>query len=78
MLLAALVEPMPSVPKLRLVGDTVTWTTPLPDRLTVCGLLLASSLTVKAALRAPAAAGVNVTLMVQAALAATLDPQLLL
>ena len=46
-------------------------------RLTVCGELPAFSVIVTAANRLPAAAGSNVTLMVQLAPAATLAPQLL-
>src|SRR5207247_5232280 len=38
---------------------------PVPERLAVCGLPLASSVTVKVAVRAAVAVGVNVTLMVQ-------------
>jgi len=50
---------------------------PVPVRLTVCGLPLALSVTVSAPVRVPVAVGVNVTLIVQLAPAATLDPQLL-
>ena len=43
----------------------------------VCGLPLALSVIVTAPLRAPLAVGVNVTLMVQFAFCATVEPQLL-
>jgi hypothetical protein len=49
----------------------------VPERLAVCGLLVALSVTVNVPLRAPAAVGVKVTLIVQFAPAATLAPQLL-
>ena len=49
---------------------------PAPERLTVCGLPRASSAIVNAAVRAPVAEGVNVTLKVQLALGATVEPQL--
>ena len=50
---------------------------PVPERLAVCGLPLALSVTVKDAERAPVALGVNVTLIVQLELAASDVPQLL-
>ena len=50
---------------------------PVPERLTVCGLPVALSVRVTAAVRVPLAVGVKVTLIVQLAPAATLDPQLL-
>jgi len=49
----------------------------VPVRLTLCGLPVALSVMARAAARPPAAEGVKVTLMVQLAPAATLDPQLL-
>jgi hypothetical protein len=49
----------------------------VPVRLTDCGLPEALSVIVKLAVRLPAAVGVNVTLMVQFAPAATLEPQVL-
>ena len=57
------------------VSDTTT-TIPVPDKLAVCGLLLALSNTPKVALRAPAAAGVKVALNVHEAPTATAEPQL--
>ena len=66
------------MPKARLMGERLTRAAvPVPERLTVCGLPLALSVRVTAAVRVPLAAGVKVTLMVQLAPAATLDPQLL-
>ncbi len=50
---------------------------PVPVRLTLCGLPAALSVRVIAAARVPLAAGVKVTLIVQLAPTATLDPQLL-
>src|SRR5439155_12014433 len=51
---------------------------PVPVRLTVCGLPLALSLTASVAVRVPAAVGVNVTLIAQAAPPGGTDaPQLL-
>ena len=50
---------------------------PVPERATVWGLLMASSLSVIVAARVPVAAGLKVTLTVQLAFAAMLDPQLL-
>src|SRR5437764_5960869 len=49
---------------------------PVPDRLTVCGLPVALSFTLSAALLVPLAVGENVTLMVQLAPRATELPQL--
>lgn len=48
---------------------------PVPARLTVCGLLVALSVTVMDPVYAPAAVGVDVTLMVQLPRAATVPPQ---
>ena len=50
---------------------------PEPDTATVCGLLLASSATLRVPDRLPTAVGVKVTLMVQLAPAPTELPQLL-
>jgi hypothetical protein len=62
---AALVDPTACVENCRVVGDKETLTIPVPDKLTVWGLVLASSATVSVPVRLPALAGVNVTLMVQ-------------
>jgi hypothetical protein len=52
-----------------------TGAVPVPVRLTVCGLPAALSEMLTAAVRVPAAVGVNVTLIVQLPLAATELPQ---
>ena len=57
----------------RLTADAV----PVPERLAVCGLPLALSVTASVAVRVPLAVGVKVTLMVQLELAASEVPQLL-
>ena len=64
--------------KVRLVGDRLAvGAAPVPDRPAVWGLLPALSVTVNVALRDPVAAGVKVTLIVQVALAAKAEGQLL-
>jgi hypothetical protein len=66
------------LPKERLVGETLTaGVVPVPERLTVCGLPVALSEMLTAAVRAPVAAGVKVTLIVQLLFAATELPQVL-
>jgi hypothetical protein len=66
------------LPKERLVGETLTaGVVPVPERLTVCGLPVALSEMLTAAVRAPVAAGVKVTLIEQLPLAATELPQVL-
>ena len=50
---------------------------PVPERLVVCGLLLALSLTVRVPLRAPTTVGVKVTLTVHLPLLASELPQVL-
>jgi hypothetical protein len=75
---AALVISTGSLPKARLVGERLARASvPVPERLTVCGLPAALSEMLTEAVRLPLAEGVNVTLIVQLAPAATLDPQLL-
>ncbi len=74
-LCAGLVVPTAWLPKLRLVDDRLTAgaelvLVPLPDRPTDCGLPLALSVIVTAAVSVPVAVGVKVTLMVQLAPAA--------
>ena len=67
------------MPKARLAGERLTTgavLVPVPERLTVWGLPLALSAMLSAAVRAPLADGVKVTLIVQLAPAATLVPQL--
>ncbi len=48
---------------------------PVPDKGTCCGLPAALSVTLSAALRVPVAVGLNVTLIVQLAAAASELPQ---
>jgi len=72
--LAPLVVPMATVPKLRLVGESFA-VVPIPLRLTFCGLPAALSLTLSVALRVPDAVGLNVTVMLQLAPAANELPQ---
>jgi hypothetical protein len=57
------------------VQDRITSWLPVPERPTVCGLPLALSVMLSAAVRAPLAEGVNVTATVQWAPAATELPQ---
>ncbi len=76
---AVLVVPTGRLPNERDVGVRLTDSAvPVPERLAVCGLFVALSVTVKVAVRVPEVAGVKVTLMVQLAPAARLVPQLLL
>src|SRR5439155_18162743 len=75
--LAGLVVPTFWLLKVSVVGERLGKPAPVPDRLAVCGLLVALSVTVKAPLRVPVAVGVKVTLIVQFAPAATEAPQLL-
>ena len=64
--------------KARLVAERLTTVAvPVPDRLTACGLPLALSVMLTEAVRLPLAEGLNVTLIVQLALAATELPQVL-
>ena len=77
---AALVVPTGRLPKARLVGERLTTAAvlvPVPERLTVWGLPLALSAMLSAAVRAPLADGVKVTLIVQLAPATTELPQVL-
>ena len=60
------------LPKVRLVGERLAaGAVPVPERLTLCGLPVALSVRVTAAVRVPAAVGLKVTLIVQLAPAAT-------
>ena len=64
--------------KVKEVGERLTTgAVPVPVRLTVCVAGLALSVRVKEPLREPLAVGVKVTLRVQLAPAATLEPQVL-
>ena len=69
----ALFKPIGWFPNDRLVGTVVTAATPVPLRLTVCGLLAPVSVTVRVPVREPRAAGVNVTEMMQVLPAARVD-----
>jgi hypothetical protein len=67
-----------SWPNERLDGENATaGVTPVPVRLTLCGLPLALSVMVSDALRVPDADGVNVTVIMQPFCATRLLPQLL-
>jgi hypothetical protein len=71
---AGLVAPMPTAPKLRLKGESRT-VVPIPTRLTFCGLPAALSVTLSIAVRVPDTVGLNSTLMLQLAPAASELPQ---
>jgi hypothetical protein len=71
-----LAVPLLCVPKLRLVGEKFI-TVPVPVRATVCGLLVALSVTVNVPVNAPLLVGANETSMVQVAPAVKLVGQLL-
>ena len=73
-----LVLPTAWLPKARLVGERLTTAAvPVPERLTLCGLPRALSVMLSEAVRLPLAEGVNVTLIVQWAPAASDLPQVL-
>ena len=76
---SVLVVPTSWSPKVRLVEEreTAGAGSPTPVRLTVSGLLAASEVMVKSAVRVPKAVGVKVTSIVQLAPPATLLPQVL-
>ena len=76
--LAGLVFPTATMPKLKPVPESVTGAMPVPLRLTVCGLLVAVSVKLRVPVAGPVALGVNVTPTVQLAPPARLDPQVLL
>jgi len=57
--------------KLRLAGDRLTGTVPVPIKLAVCGEFVALSLTVNVPVRVPTAVGVKVTEIVQLSFAAS-------
>jgi len=77
---AALVAPTATVPKFKVLEETVTGALPVavPLRLTVWGLFAASSMNVRVPVAAPVVVGENVTPTVQLAPGATLVPQVLL
>jgi len=75
---AALAVITSCAPNVKLAGEKLTAApSPIPVRLTVCGLPGALSAMVTAALRDPAAAGVNVTLMLQGVPGVRLVPHVL-
>src|SRR5208337_3257708 len=77
-LLALLLVPTFCDGKVKEVGERLTaGAVPVPVRLTVCVAGLALSVMVTAPVRVPAAVGLKVTLRVQLAPAATLEPQVL-
>ena len=57
------------------MGERLGNAVPVPESVAVCGLFVALSVTVNVPLRVPVAVGVKVTLIVQAAPAAMLAPQ---
>jgi hypothetical protein len=73
---AALVVFTTWLPKDKVPADRATGTTPAPLSVALCGLVMASSVMVKAPARFPSAAGVNVMLIVQLAPAANALAQL--
>jgi hypothetical protein len=75
---AELLDPTIWLPNDRELADRLTaGATPVPVRLTDCGLPLALSVMVRVPLRTPVVVGVKVTLIVQLAPAPTLAPQVL-
>ena len=72
-----LVDPTPTVPKSKLLGDSVT-KVPVPVRFKTCEPEPSLSETVTVPYLTPAVVGVNVTEMVQLEPALRLFPQLLL
>ena len=72
--LAALVIPTVTEPKLTLVGDSFA-VVPIPLSGTFCGLPAALSVMLKAAVRVPEAVGLNLMLIVQLAPAASVLTQ---
>ena len=76
--LAPLVVPKVKVANVRLLGEMLTAAEPVPARLTVWGLLAASSVNVSVPVRAPTAVGENVTPTVHVAPTASPVPHVLL
>jgi hypothetical protein len=73
-----LVVPAVTVPKLNELDEKVTGAVPVPERLTVCGLLPASSVNASVPTAEPTAVGENVTPTVHFAPAASVAPHVLL
>jgi hypothetical protein len=76
--LVELVTPTATEPKLKLLVESVTGAVPFPVRLTVCGLVPASSVNVNEPAAAPGASGLKVTLTVQFAPGAITAAQVVL
>jgi hypothetical protein len=74
-LTGALVVPPFCAPNVKEVDDTVTWAMPVPLNAAVCGLFEAASVTVSVPVSPPMMLGVNVIVMKQLPLAATLPLQ---
>ena len=75
---ATLIVPTFWLPNVRLVGERLAVAaTPVPVRLTICGLPAALSEMLTDAVRVPAAVGVNLTLIMQLLFVATELPQVL-
>ena len=72
---AVLILPTATVPRFRLLDESVTGVMPVPVKLTVCGLFAALSVMVNAPVTAPRAVGEKVTPRVQVAPAPLLVPQ---
>jgi hypothetical protein len=72
----ALLFPTNTPRKLRLAGDSViAGAVPVPLKATLCGLPAALSVTLTVDVRLPVLVGLNTALIVQLALAASVDPQ---
>ena len=76
MVLAGLLTPIATVPKLKLVGTSLA-VVPIPVSDTECGLPLALSVILNDAVRVPEAVGLKVTLKVQLAPVASEVPHVL-
>ena len=74
---AAAVVPTVVLAKVRLLGDMATGAKPVPERVTICGLLAELSVNVSVPAAAPRMTGEKVTPMVQVAPAPMLAPQVL-
>lgn len=75
--IVALVVPMVVLPKLRLIGASLTGTTPMPAKAIVWGVLLAVSLRTTEPDEAPVVLGEKLMLIVQRAAAFRVLPQVL-
>ena len=75
--LTALVLPIATAPRFRVIGETVSRAMPVPASPTTCGLPGALSKILTLPSIAPTEAGANCRLMLQVFPAATLEPQVL-